>query len=138
LRDAGEHTRPLVQHLLVPEANDADAARLQVLRPDRVLLLLLVVDLSIHLDGQLVCRGVEVEDEPVDRVLPAEPNTAELPLAQHLPEHRLRPGGRAAHLPRRPLHAVRRSPHPLPHPILLARVKFSPSPTLPRVSWAGG
>jgi len=55
------------------------------------------VDTTVHFDDQVMQRGVEIEHEAPDRMLPPKTNTAESLVLKRLPKNRFRLGHFAAH-----------------------------------------
>ena len=85
-----EYAVQIRQHVVVPVADDGDALFSEPLRSAIVSLLALLGMLpTIHLNGEMQARTVEVDGVRADRVLLSERKAVELITKQRAPEARL-------------------------------------------------
>ena len=84
-----EHRFGSQQHVIVPEANDEQAHRLEIVRPPAVVLRTAVLS-AIDLNHDATFQAQEIDDVPTDRTLPPELMAAEATTSHALPEHALR------------------------------------------------
>jgi len=110
--DPAQHGAHVVQDLVVAEAEHPDPACGERLRSHGVARPLLdqVVHAAVHLHAEPRGVAVEVQDEAIERVLPAE--LRQPPPAQAVPEPGLGGGHRPAELPRPDPHLLRRPARP--------------------------
>jgi len=76
-----------MQHLVVGQAQHADAFSREPIVSFLIPLLLAIVDRTVDLDRKPALGAIEVDDTPAERVLPAEPQTPSLPIPEGLPQH---------------------------------------------------
>jgi hypothetical protein len=98
--DSRQHRLGLLQDVVVPEADHVQSGR--IYGPGSFLVASLVgllgVLAAVQLDGQLGLVAVEVQDVPAKWMLSAELETAQLLVAEEVPEQLLCVGGLLAHL----------------------------------------
>jgi hypothetical protein len=88
--DRLKHALQVIIHITIPEPDDSNPQRLQVLLALTVMLLLIAVRVAVKLNGQLQSRAVEIHNVWADRLLAAKLHALELLSAQTLPENSLR------------------------------------------------
>jgi len=102
LADHIQHRIGVLEHIMIPEPDDADsetrqnpAALLVVGRLPRIAVLA-----AVQLDGEILLRAVEIQDVGTGRKLAKELESAKPPRAQLRPQPALRFGRAFPHLPR--------------------------------------
>ena len=72
-------------HLSVSEPHDADLVLAEHFIPSQIIVHLILVNLSIDFNGQPCTMAIEVDDEPLDDLLPPEMKAIDLILTPCLP-----------------------------------------------------
>jgi hypothetical protein len=90
----------VLQDLLVRDAQDAQALALDERLSNCIFVGAVFVDRSINFDHKRGSLATKVDDEPLDRVLPAKLQPCELATAEPLPQHLLGTSRAPPHLAR--------------------------------------
>ena len=76
----------LQQHFVVPKPHDAKPRARQIMRPLQILQRMLEMLTAVELDDKSRSQADEIRDVPAELSLPTESITAELAVAQEIPE----------------------------------------------------
>lgn len=88
--DGNDGTRYIRFNVRRRNANDTVATGFRLTPPFFIVLVLRLMDCSVHLNNQMAFRAKEVYDKWADCLLAAELYAIELPVPQHIPQPLLR------------------------------------------------
>src|SRR5688500_447250 len=101
LEDAIQYTGQIVKDLVIAEAEHRIAEDRETFGTCLIIVLAIVVTTAVEFYHQPTLNTHKVEDEYPERVLTTKVESAKLPPAQMLPQHRLSRCPTVAHEPRR-------------------------------------
>ena len=95
-----KHNIQRIGNLLIGETQHLHSQALQALLADLIFFPRVQMNRAIYLNNQVHLGAVEIHDEPINRVLPPELESQNLPSSQMSPKSILGRRGFAAHLSR--------------------------------------